>query len=121
MLDRSSSLLVAVGGVLIADYYVIRRTRLDLKELYQSEGQYWYRGGFNPVALIAVAVGIAPCVPGFLGTVGVLEVSPVWMSMYNDARFISIGLSATCYILLTTAHLSKPQRGRELLDSSSLR
>ena len=33
-----SSLLGAVGGILIADYYVIRRTQLDLKGLYQSDG-----------------------------------------------------------------------------------
>src|SRR4029077_7264800 len=70
-----SSLLGAVGGVLIADYYVLRRTRLDLAALYRGHGPYWYAGGFNSVALIALALGIAPCVPGFLGTVGALEVT----------------------------------------------
>ncbi len=62
-----SSLLGAVGGILIADYYVIRRTKLDLKGLYQSAGPYWYAGGFNPAALIALAVGDRPVcarVPG---------------------------------------------------------
>jgi Permease for cytosine/purines, uracil, thiamine, allantoin len=79
-----SSLLGAVGGLLIADYYVIRRTRLDANGLYRSGGLYWYSNGFNPVALIALAVGIAPCVPGFLGLVGVLEVSPMWTSRRED-------------------------------------
>ena len=52
----------------------LRRTRLDLKGLYNGDGPYWYVRGFNPLAMIALAVGIAPCVPGFLGTIGVLEV-----------------------------------------------
>jgi NCS1 family nucleobase:cation symporter-1 len=95
-----SSLLGAVGGILIADYYLIRRTRLDLDGLYRPAGPYWYAGGFNPAALIALVVGIAPCVPGFLGTIGVMEVGPAWMAMYNYAWFISFGLSATSYLIL---------------------
>src|SRR5204863_3638679 len=61
-----SALLGAVGGVLIADYYVIRRTRLDLAGLYRKGGPYWYAGGFNPVGIIALVAGVAPCVAGFL-------------------------------------------------------
>jgi NCS1 family nucleobase:cation symporter-1 len=55
-----SLLLGACGGVLIADYYLIRRRQLDLPGLYRREGPYWYRGGWNPVALIALAAGIVP-------------------------------------------------------------
>ncbi len=98
-----SSLLGAVGGILIADYYVLRNTRLDLKGLYQSNGPYWYVRGFNLVAMVALAVGIAPCVPGFLGTIGVVKVDPVWISLYHYAWFISFGLSAGCYVVLMKA------------------
>ena len=86
-----SSLLGAVGGILIADYYALRRMQLDLKGLYQSDGPYWYVRGFNPLAMIALAVGIAPCVPGFLGTIGVAKVQPFWISLYHYAWFISFG------------------------------
>src|SRR5206468_595982 len=92
-----SSLLGAVGGVLIADYFLLRGTRLDLKGLYRKDGPYWYAAGFNPMALIALAAGIAPCVPGFLGTIGVVHVSSAWMDMYHYAWFISFGVSMTCY------------------------
>jgi NCS1 family nucleobase:cation symporter-1 len=98
-----SSLLGAVGGILIADYFVVRRTRLDVKGLYQGEGPYWYRGGFNPCALVALAAGIAPCVPGFLGTVGVMKVAPVWTSMYHYAWFISFAVSMMVYLALMNA------------------
>jgi NCS1 family nucleobase:cation symporter-1 len=95
-----SSLLGAVGGILITDYYLIRRTRLDLAGLYKSVGSYWYSHGFNPMAMIALAAGIAPCAPGFLGTIGALEVSPIWISLYHYAWFISFGISAVCYLVL---------------------
>ena len=95
-----SSLLGAVGGILIADYYIIRRTRLDLAGLYESNGPYWYVRGFNPLAMVALAIGIAPCVPGFLGTIGALHVSPVWISLYHYAWFISFALSSVCYVVL---------------------
>jgi nucleobase:cation symporter-1, NCS1 family len=93
-----SALLGAVGGVLIADYYVIRRTQLDLKGLYQSSGPYWYTGGFNPRAIVALILGIAPCAPGFLGTIGLLDVAPIWTSMYHYAWFISFAVSGVCYL-----------------------
>ena len=98
-----SSLLGAVGGVLIADYYLIRRTRLDVPALYRARGAYWYSGGFNPLALLALLIGIAPCAPGFLGTVGALEVDPLWISLYHYAWFISFGLSAVCYVVFMQA------------------
>src|SRR5262249_47978257 len=63
-----SSLLGAVGGILIVDYFVIRRTKLDLPGLYRGDGPYWYSSGFNWRAIVALICGIAPCGPGFLGT-----------------------------------------------------
>jgi NCS1 family nucleobase:cation symporter-1 len=88
-----SGLLGAVGGILIADYFLIRKTRLHLHGLYVKDGPYWYNAGFNPIAIIALILGIAPCVPGFLGTVKLLQVAPFWIELYHYAWFISFGLS----------------------------
>jgi NCS1 family nucleobase:cation symporter-1 len=98
-----SALLGAVGGVLIADYFLIRRTRLDLAGLYLKDGPYWYRGGVNPRALVALTCGIAPCIPGFLGTVGWAEVSTLWIDLYHYAWFISFGVSLAVYVALMVA------------------
>jgi NCS1 family nucleobase:cation symporter-1 len=96
-----SALLGAVGGVLIADYFVIRRTRLDQAGLYQKSGPYWYAGGFNPLAIIALLSGIAPCVPGFVATVNdKIQLPAIWTDLYHYAWFISFGISFVLYVVL---------------------
>lgn len=53
--------LSAIGGIMVADYYLLRRRRLNVPDLYKIDGQFRYAGGFNPAGLIAwvVAGGIA--------------------------------------------------------------
>lgn len=95
-----SLLLGACGGVLIADYFVIRRTKLDLPGLYRREGPYWYAGGWNPAALIALTVGIVPCLPGFCAAVGWIDASTLWLRLYDYAWFVSFGASFVAYVAL---------------------
>jgi nucleobase:cation symporter-1, NCS1 family len=112
-----SALLGAVGGILIADYFVIRRTRLDLPGLYKKNGPYWYSSGFNPIALFALALGIAPCVPGFLATISdswktyFTSADPTHFSivdLYPYAWFISFGVSfVTYWLLMSLGHKSR--------------
>lgn len=107
-LNGYSALLGAVGGVLIADYYVIRKTKLHLAELYAKEGRYWYSGGFNPVAIVALLCGILPCLPGFLGITEVMKVPEFFTNIYHLAWFISFTISFVVYAVLT-AVLGKPE------------
>ena len=96
-----SALLGSIGGVLICDYYVIRKTKLDLVKLYEKDGPYWYAGGWNPRALVALAAGILPNLPGFLGTIKVVAVSAFWMKLYNYAWFVGFGIAFAVYAGLT--------------------
>ncbi|MFG2889060.1 NCS1 family nucleobase:cation symporter-1 [Streptomyces sp. NPDC048248] len=50
-------LLGAVAGILIADYWIVRRTLLDLADLYRPDGRYWYARGWNWRAVAAFGVG----------------------------------------------------------------
>ena len=95
-----SLLLGACGGVLIADYWLLRRGNLNLAGLYQREGPYWYWAGFNPLAMMALALGMAPCLPGFLAAVGALDVPEIWSRLYDYAWFISFGVAFVSHAVL---------------------
>ena len=79
---------------------------LILPGLYKREGPYWYESGFNPWAIVAFVLGIAPCVPGFLGVVNVVHFAPIWTQIYNYAWFISFGISGVSYAVLMTLNSS---------------
>jgi putative hydroxymethylpyrimidine transporter CytX len=53
------AMFIPLFGVVLTDYFVIRRRKLDLEALYTEGGLYWYRRGYNPAALAAWAVGFA--------------------------------------------------------------
>ncbi len=100
-----SALLGAVAGVMLADYYVIRRTRIDTEQLYREDGAYAYARGFNWRALAATALGISVNVPGFLAPAsgGAIKASPFFERLYTYAWFLSLGIAAVAHIVLTRA------------------
>ncbi|CAI3809546.1 MULTISPECIES: NCS1 family transporter [Pseudomonas] len=53
------SFLSAIGGIMVADYYLIRRRRLNVPQLYELHGQFHYWRGFNPAGLLAWAAASA--------------------------------------------------------------
>lgn len=98
-----SSLLGPVGGILITDYYFIRKQQLAVDELYSSKGRYHFSNGFNTSAIIALLAGILPNIPGFLVTIKVIaaDAVPYWISnLYNYAWFVGFLVSGFIYWLL---------------------
>src|SRR5262249_11939399 len=61
-----SGLMGAIAGILICDYWVIRRQYLDLAGLFDTEGRYSYSNGVNWRSIAALVIAVAPVVPGFL-------------------------------------------------------
>jgi nucleobase:cation symporter-1, NCS1 family len=104
-----SALLGSIGGVIIADYYVVRRARLNLPDLYREGGEYWYSGGVNWLAIAALLAGILPNVPGFLNQIGAaaLPADSLFVRIYPFAWFVGFGLSFACYWALMS--LRQPQ------------
>jgi NCS1 family nucleobase:cation symporter-1 len=84
--------LGSIAGVLIVDYWVLRKTELDLPALYRRNGAYRYRGGWNPAAVIATLVGAAVALLGAF-----------WEPMhflYDWSWFVGFGLAAAIYYAL---------------------
>lgn len=51
------SFLSSLAGIMICDYYVLRRRRLNVQDLYKSDGQYRFNGGINFAGMIAWILG----------------------------------------------------------------
>jgi NCS1 family nucleobase:cation symporter-1 len=97
-----SALLGPIGGILIVDYYCLRRTRLKVEDLYRKDGVYWYCGGFNPIALIALFVGVVPNIPGFLTAAGFIGGVPdFWNEVYTYAWFVGFLVAGGTYWILS--------------------
>jgi NCS1 family nucleobase:cation symporter-1 len=106
-----SALLGPIGGVLVADYFVLRGRRLEVDDLYRRGGRYEYAGGFNPAALVALALGIAPCVPGFLAQAFPASFGGVpefWKGLYSYAWFLGFAVAAVSYLVLMRGRSDAP-------------
>src|SRR6187431_3814454 len=55
-----SSLMGAIGGILIADYWIVRRQSLSLRDLFDVRGRYAYTDGVNRTAIVTLVVAILP-------------------------------------------------------------
>jgi NCS1 family nucleobase:cation symporter-1 len=99
-----SSLMGAIGGVLIADYWILRRRELALGELFKVNGRYSYSRGVNWNAMIALVVAILPVLPGFVRAAltpgGQIPNPTLWDTLYTYAWFVTFALSAAIYLVL---------------------
>ncbi len=101
-----SALLGPIGGILIADYFICRRTQLNVAALYDAQGEYRYHGGFSLVALAALALGVLPSVPGFLVQVKWIDsplVPAALVGLYHYAWFVGFGIAFVIYVVLRKA------------------
>lgn len=99
-----SSLLGPVGGILIVDYYLIRKKQVVVSELYEPKGsRYWYNNGFNAKAVWALIIGILPNLPGFLTTIEAVSADtfPAFLNgLYHYAWFVGLFVGGAVYAIL---------------------
>jgi NCS1 family nucleobase:cation symporter-1 len=87
---------------------LLRKAVLDLADLHRAEGsRYWFSGGYNVPALVAVAAGVIPVLPGFLHAAttegGVVANPDFFDELYRYGVFVAFGISAITYIGLARA------------------
>ena len=88
-----SGLLGPVLGILITDYFLIRKKRIELAELYKENGIYSYKKtGFNSPAIIALLAGV------FLALIGYWI--PSLNFLYSLSWFTGFFISSIIYYFL---------------------
>jgi nucleobase:cation symporter-1, NCS1 family len=87
-----SGLLGPIAGVMISDYFLVRRAALDVDDLYTRGGVYEYTKGFNLNALWALAAGIVVALLGLI--------VPPLAVLYHYAWFVGFLVSGIMYYVL---------------------
>jgi NCS1 family nucleobase:cation symporter-1 len=94
-----SGSLGSIAGVLIVDYWILRRTQLDLTSLYAADGAYRYRNGWNMPAVVATLAGA-----------GVALLGAFWTPMrpiYDWSWFVGFGLAGGLYWALMAPRIAR--------------
>jgi nucleobase:cation symporter-1, NCS1 family len=94
--------LGSIAGVLIADYWIVRRTRLQLEDLYLPHGAYRYDGGWNWSAVAATAVGCGLAWGGW--------VVPVLKPLFDYGWFVGFAAAFGSYLALSSLRGRRPPR-----------
>ena len=103
-----SALLGPIAGILIADYFFVRKTELNVDELFKTDGEYSFNNGWNPIAIISLVLAVLPNVPGFLFQIKAVESVPeIFNQIYSQAWFVGVIISMVVYIPLMKKHLAK--------------
>lgn len=97
-LTCSTIVYFAAGtAIVMSDYWLIRKRMLKVPDLYKGkDGIYWYTSGYNFRCLIALFVGMAPCIPGFILSC-LNQSTGAWVQMFQICWFISAPLAMLLY------------------------
>jgi len=93
------ALLGPVAGIMIADYFVVRRGELVLNDLYKRHGIYEFSRGFNWIAIVALIAGVLPNLPGFVAALGGTPATGLFGTFYNWAWFVGFFLAGAIYVV----------------------
>jgi NCS1 family nucleobase:cation symporter-1 len=96
-----SGLLGPIAGIMIADYFILRKCELDVNALYHADGKYSYTRGVNWNAIIALAAGIA------VALIGLIVPSLRWL--YDYAWFVGFFIAGILYLSLMKKEMKKEQ------------
>ena len=99
-----SGLMGAIAGILICDYWVLRKQRLSLAGLFETDGPYSYSNGFNTRAILTLILAVGPVVPGFLRAAttpgGQVAQPDFFDTLYTYAWFVTFALGFVIYYVL---------------------
>jgi nucleobase:cation symporter-1, NCS1 family len=100
-----SSLMGAIGGILIADYWVLRRRHLQVADLFKPNGAYSYHRGVNVRAVAVLVIAVLPVLPGFVRAAttpnGQVANPTILDSLYTYAWFVTFTLSFVLYLIVS--------------------
>ncbi|KAL8710024.1 MAG: hypothetical protein Q9220_005295 [cf. Caloplaca sp. 1 TL-2023] len=99
-LSGYSCIMGPMAGVMVSDFYLIKKRKLDIYELYKDRGIYHYDFGINWRAFAAFGAGFIPLIPGFAKSISpTLNVSGAW-KIYTSAWLFGFTISTVSYYVI---------------------
>lgn len=92
--------LAPVAGILICDYLVLRKRKININALYNSDGYYKYWNGINPAALISYIIGVICSIP-----------------FWNYVYIVGVIVSFICYYILMKIWVIKSYPQADIVGS----
>lgn len=93
-----SALLGPIVGIMLCDYFLIRRTTIDTNELYNKSGKF---RGVNWIAVVVLIVSVLPNLPGFLNAASGEQLFPGFFdTLYSYAWFVGVLIAVVLYWVL---------------------
>lgn len=108
-----------LAGTIVCDYYLIKKRKLDIRELYKGHGIYWYTFGVNWRAVTSFLLGFLPTLPGLARSIDLsridfkdphhrapLNVGDAW-KLYTFAWLFGFTVAVLSYYVICT-YISPP-------------
>ncbi|KAK7757439.1 hypothetical protein SLS62_000454 [Diatrype stigma] len=113
--------LAPLLAIMIADYWVVSRERLDVPALYQSKGRYRYTAGLNWRALATLLIVVPINLPGLMNAINKeIVVGAAYAKFYRASWFTSAFMAATVYVGLSTLFRPRVNAiGDEAMDEAT--
>lgn len=126
-LNGYSVFLGPVCGIMLTDYWILRRGRLNLQQLFEPQGSYWFTRGWNLRAMVAFLLAVFPNLPGLAASVDPSNHVPTgFQNLYTMSWLVGLVIAGILYYGLSVVFpVSVPDASasdvaREWLDSGSM-
>ncbi|KAK6332782.1 hypothetical protein TWF696_002805 [Orbilia brochopaga] len=101
-LSGYSCMMDPLAGVIVTDYWIIKKQRFDIREMYKGDGIYYYSHGVNWRAWLSFLVGFAPTIPGFAKSISnTLNVGGAW-KIYTFAWLFGFTVASLTHYVINT-------------------
>jgi NCS1 family nucleobase:cation symporter-1 len=101
-LNGYSVFLGPMCGIMLCDYWILRRGYLNLEQLYTRGGFYWYTKGWNFRAGVAFLVALVPGLPGLANNVNHdLNIPQGFRNVYTLNWLVGVVIAGVVYYALS--------------------
>ncbi|KAK4220772.1 NCS1 family nucleobase:cation symporter-1 [Podospora fimiseda] len=120
VLNSFGVFIAPMTGILCTDYWIVRRQRLIVADLYQPHGVYWFTFGINWRAMLAFCLGFWPSMPGFICAFTGDPVAEGWARIYQLTYFVGLMLGGGLYYVICKVWPMPGARENVLLNDETI-